>query len=263
MNRQQMLKEIQNPEERLLFAKVLDQANFALKRYEVQFSEYMDIAKSTRFMQRLKSIDDLDVRAFGGAEDAERVMLGFAPKQSALEQKYFPISTLHIVPKNIKFGQKDLSHRDYLGSILALGIERGKIGDILVSEDGAICFVHTEMSEYIETNLDKVSKTAVVVKKVDETFISPQKRVELRRITVASMRLDAILSEVLHLSRAKAQALISSEKVNVNWSVMTATSHILKTGDMVSARGFGRFCVGEVGGKTKKDRIVLELEVHI
>lgn len=258
-----MLKGIQDGEERLLFAKVLDQVTFALKRYEPQFSEFMDVARCGRFMERLKNVANLDMLAFGGVEDAERMMIGFVPGETSICQEHFPISALQIAPKNKKFGQTDLSHRDYLGSILGLGIERGKIGDILVSEDGAVCFVHEEMADYIQFNLDKVSRTVVSVKAVEKTQVFAPKRTEIRRVTVPSMRLDAILGEALHLSRGKAQTLISSEKVNVNWSVITSASYILKTGDMVSARGFGRFRVGEVSGRTKKDRIGLELEVYI
>ncbi|MDD4844524.1 MAG: YlmH/Sll1252 family protein [Anaerotignum sp.] len=263
MNKQQMLKGIQDQEERLFFAKVLDQAAFALKRYEVQFSDFMDAARCGRCMERLKNNADLEVLAFGGVENAERLMLGLAPKQEMISNEHFPISALQIAPKNRKFAQTDLSHRDYLGSILGLGIERGKLGDILVSEDGAVCFVNEEMADYIQTNLEKVSKTAVSVTKPDQAEILAPKRTEIRRQTVASLRLDAVLGEALHLSRGKAQTLISSEKVNVNWSVVTSTSYILKTGDMVSARGFGRFLVGEVSGRTKKDRIALEVEMYI
>jgi len=258
-----MLKGIQDGEERLLFAKVLDQVTFALKRYEIQFSDFMDEAKCARFMERLKHAVDVDILAFGGVEDAERMKLGLAPRETLISEEQFPISALQIAPKSKKFGQTDLSHRDYLGSILGLGIERGKIGDILVSEDGAVCFVDEEMASYIQANLDKVSRTVVTVKMVDKARVLAPKRTEIRRVTVASMRLDAILGEALHLSRGKAQTLISGEKVNVNWSIVANSSYILKTGDMVSARGFGRFRVGEIGGKTRKERIGLELEVYI
>lgn len=247
----------------MLFARALDQVTFAEKRHEVQFADFMDEAKCARFCERLKNSVDLEVLSFGGTEEAERRILGFGPKEIPLLQENFPITALQITPKNKKFGQSDLSHRDYLGSILGLGIDRGKIGDILVSEDGAVCFVKEEMAEYIQTNLDKVSKTVVTVIMVDKAQALTPKCTEIRRVTAASMRLDAILGEALHLSRGKAQTLIASEKVNVNWSVVANTSYILKTGDMVSARGFGRFRVGEVSGKTKKDRIGLELEMYI
>ncbi len=263
MNKQQMLKGIQDQEERLLFANALDQAAFALKRHEVQFTDFMDGAKCGRFLERMKNLGDLEIQAFGGVEEAERMMLAFAPNQGTLSNEDFPIAVLKIAPKSKKFGQTDLSHRDYLGSILGLGIERGKIGDIMVVEDGAICFAEDEMAAYIQSNLDKVSKTAVMISALDRAQVLSPKRTENRRVTVASMRLDAILADALHLSRGKAQTLITGEKVNVNWSAVTNTSYILKTGDMVSARGFGRFRVGEVGGRTKKDRIGLELEIYI
>lgn len=263
MNKQEMLKGILDQEERLLFAKVLDQVIFSLKRYEPQFTDFMDLAKCGRCMERLKNIADFEVLAFGGTEDTERMLLELAPRDRMIPKEEFPIIALKITPKSKKFGQTDLSHRDYLGSILGLGIERGKIGDILVSEEGAVCFATEEMAEYIQTNLDKVSKTAVTVTKLDKAQVFAPKRTEFRRVTVASLRLDAVLGEALRLSRGKAQTLISGEKVNVNWSVVTNTSYILKTGDMVSARGFGRFRVGEVGGKTRKERIGLELEMYI
>ncbi|HBF66150.1 MAG TPA: RNA-binding protein [Clostridium sp.] len=263
MNKQQMMKGIQDQEERVLFANALDQVAFSLKRHEVQFTDFMDRAKCERFLERLKSVGTIEMLSFGGVEDAERLMLGFSFGEGILSHEIFPITVIKIAPKSKKFGQKDLSHRDYLGSILGLGIERGKIGDILVSEDGGICFAEAEMAEYIQTNLDKVSKTPVTVTKIDKAEVLSPKRTEIRRITVASMRLDAILADALHLSRGKAQTFITGEKVNVNWSAVTNTSYILKTGDMVSARGFGRFRVGEVGGRTKKDRIGLELEVYV
>ncbi len=258
-----MLKSIGDQEERLLFANALDQAAFALRRHEAQFTDFMDAGKCERFLERMKSLGELDILSFGGIEDAERRRLGFSPKQKGLSHEAFPIAALQIIPKNKKFGQTDLSHRDYLGSILGLGIERGKLGDIFVSEEGAVCFAEAEMAEYIAANLDKVSKTAVLVTKLEKAQAVVPKRTESRRVTVASMRLDGILGEALRLSRGKAQMLIRGEKVNVNWATVTSASYILKTGDMVSARGLGRFRVGEVGGRTKKDRIGLELEMYI
>ena len=247
----------------MLFANVLDQASFAVKRYEAQFTDFMDAAKCGRFLERMKMLLDVEMFSFGGVEDAERRMLGFSPKHGGFSEEDFPITALQITPKSKKFSQTDLSHRDYLGSILGLGIERGKLGDILISEDGAVCFAEAEMADYIEANLDKVSKTPVIVKKMEKAQVMAPKRTEIRRVTVASMRLDGVLGEALRLSRGKAQTLIHGEKVSVNWSAITSTSYILKTGDMVSARGFGRFRVGEVGGRTKKDRIGLELEMYI
>ena len=263
MDRQALLKSVPEGEERLLFAKALDQALFAMKRRQPAFTDFMDRAKCARFAERMQGIRDLNVTLFGGTEDCERQMMGFSLAEEELAAEEFPIKILKIRRKSKKFGQTDLSHRDYLGSILGLGIDRGKVGDILVEEDAAVCFVSEEISQYICAVLEQVSKTAVIAEETEGTEAIPVRQTEKRRITVASLRLDAVAGEVFHLARGKAQTLIGAEKAQVNWNVITNTSHLLKEGDMVSLRGFGRFRVGEVGGRTKKDRIGLEVERYI
>ena len=89
------------------------------------------------------------------------------------------------------------------------------------------------------------------------------RQTEERRLTVASLRLDAVMSEAFRLARGKTQALIAAEKAQVNWSIATNTSHLLKEGDLVSLRGFGRFRIKSIGGKTKKDRIGLVIEKYV
>ena len=94
------------------------------------------------------------------------------------------------------------------------------------------------------------------------TALDLEKEPVLQKLTVASLRLDAVAGGVLHVSRGKIQALIDAEKANVNWNTITQTSYLLKEGDMVSVRGFGRFRIVDIGGKSKKDRVILEVEVY-
>ena len=117
MNKQALLQGMTQPEERLLFAKVLDQAAFSYKRHTPAFTDFLDMAKSGKFLEKLRSLSDLNVVAFGGTEDCERRMIGFAPDYMELEGKDFPICALRIT-KHKKFGQTDLSHRDYLLSLI-------------------------------------------------------------------------------------------------------------------------------------------------
>ncbi len=261
MDRQALLKSVPEGEERLLFAKALDRAIFAMRRREPAFTDFMDRAKCTRFRERLRGIGGLEVTLFGGTEDCERQMMGFFAE--ALTAEEFPIRAIKIRRKSRKFGQTDLSHRDYLGSLLGLGIDRGKTGDILVTEEAAVCFVTEEIASYIAATLTQVSKTAVVAEETDAVADIPRRQTEIRRLTVASLRLDAVVSEVFRLARGKTQTLIGAEKAQVNWSVVTNTSHPLREGDLVSLRGFGRFRIRAVGGKTKKDRIGLEIESYV
>lgn len=261
MDRQALLRSIPEGEERLLFAKALDQAIFAMKRRQPAFTEFMDRAKCARFAERMRGIHELNVTLFGGTEDCERQMMGFSLEE--LSEEEFPIKIIKIRRKSKKFGQSDLSHRDYLGSILGLGIDRGKVGDILVAEDSAVCFVAEEISPYITAVLEQVSKTAVIAEETAGADAAPRRQTEVKRLTVASLRLDAVAGEAFHLARGKAQALIGAEKAQVNWNIVTNTSHQLKEGDLVSLRGFGRFRIKEIGGKTKKDRTALEIEKYI
>lgn len=262
MNKQALLQTITQPEERLLFAKVLDQAAFSWKRHCYAFTDFLDMAKSGKFLDKLQYEPDLQVMAFGGHTESERRMLGFAPDYMTLDADAFPICALRIsLPQ--KFVQSDLSHRDYLGSILGLGIDRGKIGDIFVGTQETICFVKEEIAEYITTQLTKVSRTPVRVTRTACNEIIIQKEIDIRRLTVASLRLDGVASGVLHLSRGKIQTLIAAEKANVNWNTVTNASFLLKEGDMVSIRGYGRFRILSIGGKNKKERIGLEVGVYV
>ena len=128
-----------------------------------------------------------------------------------------------------------------------------------MAEDSAVCFVAEEISSYITAVLEQVSKTAVVAEETEGVDAIPRRQTEIKRLTVASMRLDAVAGEAFHLARGKVQTLIGAEKATVNWNIVTNTSHLLKEGDMVSLRGFGRFRIKSIGGKTKKDRTGLEI----
>lgn len=261
MDRRTLLKNIPEGEEKLLFAKALDQAVFAAKRRQPAFTDFMDRAKCSRFAERLAVVEGLEVTLFGGTEDAERQMMGFYTEELSAEK--FPIKAIKIRRKSKKFGQADLSHRDYLGSLLGLGIDRGKIGDIFVEEMSALCFAAEEIAPYIISALEQVSRTTVIAEEAEGTDAVCVRQTEERRLTAASLRLDAVTGETFHLARSKVQTLISAEKAQVNWNIVTNVSYQLKEGDLVSLRGFGRFRIKVIGGKTKKDRIGIEIEQYI
>ena len=125
MDKKALLKSIPEGEERLLFAKALDQAYFCVKRREPAFTDFMDRAKCGRFAERLRNVGEFRTVLFGGMEDCERLMLGFCAPEEELLPEQFPICSIRIRRKNKKFGQSGLSHRDYLGSAGA-GYRQGK-----------------------------------------------------------------------------------------------------------------------------------------
>jgi len=263
MDRQSLLKQFPNQEERLLFAQVLDQAMECQKNHQMVFTDFIDAGKSGHFLEVLQKNLDLEIQAFGGSLESERRIIGFAPNYMEMNQKEFPLTVLFIL-RNKKFGQVDLSHRDYLGSILGLGIDRKKVGDIILLEEKTYCFVKQEIAGYLCDHLEKVARTPVSVEVLEEVEdLSCLQKGEERRFTVPSMRLDAVLSAGFHLSRGKAQEILRGEKVFLNWNIADSASVILKEGDMISMRGFGRARLLEICGETKKGRVAVLMEMFL
>ena len=239
-----------------MFAKVLDQAAFSYKRHTPAFTDFLDMAKSGKFLEKLRSLSDLNVVAFGGTEDCERRMLGFAPDYMELEGKDFPICALRIT-KHKKFGQTDLSHRDYLGSIMGLGIERSLIGDIILKDGGAFVFVMQRMAAYLCEQLTAVRKTPVTCSLWEHDGAFPEPELEPMEGTVSSVRLDAVTAFCGRMSRSKAAAFIEGEKVSVNGQICTSVSRNVKEGEVLSLRGIGKFRFEQSGAPTKKGRLPL------
>lgn len=199
-------------------------------------------------------------QVYGGYEGAERMMLGFTPPyiSEPMESDDFPIIPL-AVTYNGRFSRQ-LAHRDFLGAILGLGLERSNIGDIRLTESGAVVYVASGIAYYITENLLEVGRTTVTVARH-----SQQQNIEAtgteKRITVASLRLDAVISVAFNLSRGKAATLIESEKVFVNWAIAKKTLQ-LSEGDIVTIRGTGRIRLDTISGPTKKDRVAVMITLY-
>ena len=246
-------------EERMAFSKALDCARRASVYYEASFTDFLDMEKITEFMEKLAYIDTAEAYAFGGMDECERRIIGFFPDYMEFKKEDFPITPV-IIKHDRKFS-RSLSHRDYLGSLTGLGIDRRKMGDIVVFDDFAIAFVHRDIADYITANLEYVGRTRVScdVYKGNMDIISPKDGIE-RYITSASLRLDAVLSASFNVSRGKAADLIKSEIVKVNWKTISSNSFNLSENDMISAKGFGRVRISEIKGTTKKNRIGIIIE---
>ena len=233
-----------------IFAKVLDRLFICKTRQKPTFTDFYDPAKWTAFYNALKN-EDAQIKTFGGTADCERRMLGFFPLDYKME---FPISRLQI-KHNSKFN-KAPRHQDYLGAILGLGFDRSRIGDIFLGEEYSEIFVHRDISEYLCEQLDQVGRTPVTVRILNEDEPGLAKAEEVEgQLNLASMRLDVVVAAAFNMSRGKVVPLIRGEKVFVNWMPCVDTSKQVKPGDMITLRGYGRVRIGEVRGKTKKDRL--------
>ena len=162
-------------------------------------------------------------------------------------------------------GFRELTHRDYLGSILSLGLERETLGDICILDiHSAIVFCNSEVSNFILFELSSIGNDKVKVEKisVDKNMTSTQKYQGLTD-TVASERLDCVVAAIFNLSREKAQNLIKGGFVEFNYETATKIDLKVEANDIISARGFGKFIVRDLSQSTKKGRLRLFADKYI
>lgn len=238
-----------------------DLANTAYRRGIATFSDFLTLNDINTLNGMKKDISFVTISLSGGYEAAERQMAAFVPETYYELQTDYPISILKITPLNNKFAER-LNHRDFLGAILNLGIDRSKIGDILVKEHCAYCFAHSSMTDFLTDELTRIKHTSVKIQVVSEAEdIKP----EFQHIegSVSSERMDTILALAFSGSRSALSGLVGAEKVFLNGKLCYSNSQLLKPGDIVSVRGFGKFVYRGFISNTKKGRLFVALDKYI
>ena len=203
-----------------------------------------------------------DLLLWGGSEGCERVMIRFGNEEKFGYSVPFPIRILHIEPLNKKFAD-ELTHRDFLGALMNLGIERDTIGDILVKDKSAYIFVKEDMAPYIAENLTKVKHTSVTCSMIDEVPDEIQVQLEPVELVVASVRLDAVVAKIYHLSRTQALELFQKRMILVNGRICENNSMQPKEDDVVAVRGYGKFVYRRVAYDTKKGKQAIVVERYV
>ncbi len=197
---------------------------------------------------------------WGGYEYAERCVVCFGDREYLTDNTDYPIKCILIKPVNQKFADS-LSHRDFLGSLMGLGIRREVLGDIIISDNCGYLFCIDTIADYILENLTQVRHTTVRCEITENIPSNALPQPEYREIIVSSERLDVIISAVYKMSRSQVLPIFHTEKVFINGTVKTSPSVTVNVGDKISVRGFGRFVYKGVLRTTKKDRLVIAVEV--
>lgn len=263
-DRELILKKVQKSEDRLVVSKALDKAEFASKTGRISYTDFLDPRQQSIIDNALSGFDNIEYSFYGGYNGAERALAIFRPdfvdEEDDLQEFAGFLRLLHIIPVS----RDNLTHRDYLGALLSLGIKREKTGDLLVREEYCDVFVSSEIANFLQANLAKVGNTrvSVSIEEIVEVAAPEQKAKEIS-ITVASLRLDCIAGPGFGMSRSKAAEFIKAGKLSLNWEVEDNPSKLVKEGDAVTIRGKGRVIVESVGGRTKKDRIGIILKKYI
>lgn len=236
--------------ERLFLRHLADAAKGTRQSGKPWYSPFLDSRQQQLAVPLLRK-QDMPHCFFGGYPGAERAMLCVFEDEGEVD---FPISALTIRP----FGDAPLTHRDFLGAILALGVDRSGIGDIRTGPEGAIVYLQAHLAPLLRQELSSVGRVNVALEEGDSALTYGEEGT-LLRLNVPSLRLDAVLCAALSLSRSDAKALVASGRVAVNHQSVSAPHKELTAGDLLSVRGTGRFKLTEIKGQTRKNRINIEV----
>ena len=207
--------------------------------------------------------NELPVRSFlyGGSDSCIRKIVCFGSEEEFGYEWENPVRILHIRPKNEKFAEA-LTHRDYLGSVMALGIDRKLTGDIIIREKEAWIFVLDTAVEYLSENLVQIRHTTVCCEPAAGEVPELAPQFLNMTVNIASERLDLIIAAAAGLKREQAKKLLDAEKVFVNGRLVSSPGHKLKEGDEFVIRGFGKYIYAGIEGTTKKGRVVVSLKKY-
>ena len=255
----------------LLEKRFVELSRTAYQRDIITYSDFLNLNEQNILHTLPK--DRLFTRfvSFGGYGMAERQMAAFIPDALYLrwgkknlnpEEISYPFCVLKISPLNKKFAE-DLNHRDYLGAVLNLGIERSRTGDILVEGENALLFAHRDMAEMICHELTRVRHTSVRTDVISISGIDYMPACEEIKGTVASVRLDSLLALAFSSSRTRLTGLIEGAKVYVNGRLITRNGYQPAEGDVVSVRGMGKFRFDSAGVRTRKNRIMVVIRKYV
>lgn len=249
----------------ILKARLLDLAEKAYKQNIYTYTGFLNAGELAILDSLRDELNFVDYKTNGGYELAERQMVRFGSAEMFGYDESWHISILKIEPLMDKFAD-ELSHRDFLGSIMNLGLERNVLGDIVIkNKKRAFIICQDNMTEYLMENLIKVKHTNVrcTIAEAEQDLCELRPQLININVIVSAPRFDAIIAAAIKCSRSEALSLFRSGKVTLNGRLCENNSMQLKEGDIFSVRGYGKFKYEGSGGKTKKDRIYVHLMRYV
>ena len=240
--------------ETLLKKRLAELSHRAFERGYTTYSTFLNLQE----ISILKSLKvDSKYSLFGGYENADRCVAAFSND----EIYSYPIVCIKIKPLQQKFSDR-LTHRDFLGALMNLGIERGMLGDIKIINNEGYLFCLDKISQYIVDNLSSIKHTSVKCKIIDDIPELFNQIPDEEEYIVSSLRIDTVVSAVFKMSRNSASQLINQEKIFINSKTVYKDSIQLKEGDVVSVRGYGKFIYSQTVNETRKHKMVVAIRLY-
>lgn len=256
--RNELLRAYHDDQDKLLAAKALDKASVAEKNWSAEPGDFCDPAQASLVRELIRRRGgESQVAFWGGYPNAERTRPVFANADQPVESDDYEIMALRI---QCLWHESTLTHRDYLGAALALGIKREKLGDLIVDAEGCYLIATREIGSFLINNLTQVHRSSVSVCVIDFDQLSGyQPPCDEKGVVVASLRLDAVAAAAFGLSRSEMVREIEGRKIKLNWKECVDVAQEIELGDVLSMRGQGRAIVRAIGGETKKGRVRLTI----
>jgi RNA-binding protein YlmH len=240
------------PEEREFIDQVINWKEYVEQSYAPKLTDFLDPREQQILATVIGKHPEVKWELFGGAENAERKRALLFPEYMEAQLDDFQVRLF-----GIDYAKKfiNIEHRQVLGSLMSLGLKRGKFGDILIDGETVQFFAGAEISDYIRLQLESIGRASISLTELPlEQAAAVDEDWSEMNATVSSLRLDTVISSLYNLSRQKSQLLIQHGHVKVNWTGVENTAFECGEGDVISARGYGRAKIISIEGKTKKDK---------
>ena len=261
MDRSNIEKIAQNPEDRLLLAKLWDKIQAGIRRCIISNTCFLSLREQE--MARYLFGAEPGLTFFGGYDDAERKMLVYLPEYLEDDSLYEADSP--VVCLRATFFEEDaLSHRDFLGALMGAGIARETVGDICVGKGFCDFFVTAEIAPYVEQNFFSAGRTKLHLSRISlKDAQIPEPEIKEIKDTVASLRLDSVISSGFRIGRSLAAQYISAGKAAIDGLPCEKPDKPVSEGMKISVRGLGKIKLASVNGRTKKDRISVVIHRYV
>ena len=248
-------------EDLLLQKRFSELANRAFTQNMFTFTDFLSLPELDLFYKNEPQLRFAGVTVFGGAEGTDRKVIRFGNPEELGYEEEFPIRCIVIEPLLEKFGE-NLNHRDYLGALMNLGIERENLGDIFIKGKTGYVFCLDRIADYIMENLSQVRHTHVKLRILEDEEEFIQKEIEELAVTAASERIDGVIAKIYNLSRSQSIEHFRAKKIYVNSRLCENNSYQLKNGDVISVRGYGKFVYNGVEYQTKKGKLSVKVGIY-
>lgn len=267
MNKQELLKDYKNQEEKLLLANILDKLEFSTTRNKIENTNFLNLYEQDLVDKIFKKMKFKNYYFFGGIEEAERKILIIYPEkltEQIVRKNHSKIMSVIKIKLPIELAD-EYNHRNYLGAIIKLGIEREMVGDISVKSRSAEIIIKNEVQDFLLQNLSSLtrfSSAEILAEDINELDEIELKKIEIKEV-VTSLRLDNIVASLARTSRNKAMEILEQERVFLNFRVETKPSKQVTVGDSITIRGKGKFEFKEIVGNTRKGKYAIKIEKYV